>query len=180
MSAITHIGDEIRVNATIDSDQKAPSVTGLANGGWVVTWQSANQDGSGYGIYQQLFDKDGTPTFPSDLRINVTTAGDQTDPCVTALPDEGWLVTWTSFGQDVGWNGGIYQQRFDKNGVAQSASDILVNTTSTSYDQSQPSVTALDEGGWIVTWTSDGVPVFSRSASIPSATRWGRKPASTP
>lgn len=152
---ITSIGLETRVNVTTMSDQKAPSVTGLADGGWIVTWQSNNQDGSGYGIYQQRYDKTGTPVSTSDMRVNLTTSSDQADPSVTALPDGGWVVTWVSQNQDVGWNGGIYQQRYDKNGSALFATDKLVNTA-TLPDQSLPSVTALSDGGWVVTWVADG------------------------
>jgi hypothetical protein len=149
------VGTEIRVNATTAADQKAPCVTGLSDGGWVITWQSLNQDGSGYGIYQQRYDKTGAPSSTVDTLVNTTTANDQADPSVTALPDGGWLVTWTSQNQDVGWNGGIYQQRFNKNGVAQFPADKLVNTN-INLDQSQPSVTALKDGGWVITWVTEG------------------------
>ncbi len=149
------VGTEILVNATTAADQKAPCVTGLSDGGWVVTWQSLNQDGSGYGIYQQRYDKNGTPSSTVDTLVNSTKASDQADPSVTALPDGGWIVTWTSQNQDVGWNGGIYQQRFDKNGVAQFPADKLVNTN-VLLDQSQSAVTALKDGGWVVTWVTEG------------------------
>ncbi|MCG7392258.1 cadherin domain-containing protein [Microvirga sp. ACRRW] len=152
---ITSIGPETRVNVTTASDQRAPSVTGLADGGWIVTWQSDNQDGSGFGIYQQRYDKTGAPVSASDIRVNLTTNNHQADPSVTALPDGGWIVTWVSQGQDVSWNGGIYQQRYDKNGVALFATDKLVNGSVT-FDQSQPSVTTLSDGGWVVTWVSEG------------------------
>ncbi|WP_243372899.1 cadherin domain-containing protein [Microvirga solisilvae] len=152
---ITSIGPETKVNITTVSDQKAPSITGLADGGWIVTWQSNNQDGGGYGIYQQRFDKTGAAISTSDLRVNLTTASDQADPSVTALPDGGWVVTWVSQNQDIGWNGGIYQQRYNKDGIAQYTADKLVNTN-VALDQSLPSVTALKDGGWVVTWVTDG------------------------
>ncbi|WP_134494265.1 cadherin domain-containing protein [Microvirga pakistanensis] len=152
---IASIGPENWVNITTASDQKVPSVTGLSDGGWIVTWQSNDQDGSGCGIYQQRYDRTGAPASLTDIRVNRTTSSDQGDPSVTALPDGGWVVTWVSEGQDVGWNGGIYQQRYDANGNALFAADRLVNTAVTP-DQSQPSVTALADGGWVVTWMSEG------------------------
>lgn len=152
---ITSIGPETRVNVTTASDQKAPSITGLADGGWIVTWQSNNQDGGGYGIYQQRYDKTGTALWASDVRVNLTVSSDQADPSVTALADGGWLVTWASQNQDVGWNGGIYQQRYDKNGNPLFSTDKLVNGSVT-FDQSLPCVTTLSDGGWVVTWVSEG------------------------
>ncbi|MET0530564.1 MAG: hypothetical protein ABW003_19900 [Microvirga sp.] len=87
------VGSEIRVNVVTASDQKMPCVTGLSDGGWVVTWQSLNQDGSGYGIYQQRYDKTGATSSTVDTLVNLTKASDQADPSVTALADGGSLVT---------------------------------------------------------------------------------------
>ena len=34
-------------------------MTALADGGWLVTWTSYGQDGSGFGIYQQRYNSEG-------------------------------------------------------------------------------------------------------------------------
>ena len=52
-------GPEFRVNAYTLRDQSTPAVTGLPDGGFVVTWQSADQDGSYDGIYAQRYDAEG-------------------------------------------------------------------------------------------------------------------------
>ncbi|MGO4573410.1 cadherin domain-containing protein, partial [Microvirga sp. 2TAF3] len=148
-SPIVKIGDETRVNITAAGDQSAPSIKALADGGWVVVWQSANQDGSGWGVYQQRYDRDGKALGTVDELVNVTTANDQSDPSITALTDGGWVVTWTS---GPFWDGEIYQRRYDKNGNPASG-ETRVNTT-TASDQSGSSVTALSDGGWVVTWQS--------------------------
>ena len=46
---------EFRVNQTSAYDQQYPSVAMDAEGSFVVTWQSWNQDGSGWGIFGQRF-----------------------------------------------------------------------------------------------------------------------------
>lgn len=53
------VDGETLVNTTTLSDQLLPAVTGLANGGHVVTWMSHGQDGGGFGIYAQQFDAQG-------------------------------------------------------------------------------------------------------------------------
>ncbi|RDI60137.1 hypothetical protein [Microvirga subterranea] len=151
---IPKFGSETRVNVTTADDQVSQSVTALADGGWVVTWASDGQDGNRSGVYQQRFDHNGTAASSADQLVNVTTADDQFEPSVVALADGGWVVTWTSWAQD-GIAGGIYQQRFDRNGTATSVADRLVNVT-TAGDQIESSVTALADGGWVVTWASDG------------------------
>jgi hypothetical protein len=87
-----------------------------------------------------------------EKRVNSTAAGSQTDPEVTALGNGGWVVTWTSYGQD-GSSGGIYQQRYNANGT-RSGVETLVPTTTTN-SQFQPHVASLTDGGWVVSWSSN-------------------------
>jgi Ca2+-binding RTX toxin-like protein len=144
------VGTETRVNTTTANHQQDPMVTALGDGGWVVTWMSLNQDGSGYGVYQQRFNAAGA-TVGTETGVNTTTTDQQRDPTVTALGDGGWVVTWMSRGQDgSGW--GVYQQRYNAAGVTVGAEN-RVNTT-TNSDQLYPTVTALADGGWVVTWNS--------------------------
>ncbi|UVC10701.1 hypothetical protein IHQ71_09025 [Rhizobium sp. TH2] len=145
-------GTETLVNSYTTSNQAFSSVTALADGGWLVTWSSQGQDGSGAGIYQQRYDAEGVASG-TETRVNSYTTGMQSESFVTALADGGWLVTWQSNGQEGGAYS-IYQQRYDAGGVA-SGTETLVNSYTTS-DQSTPSVTALADGGWVVTWWSYG------------------------
>ena len=144
------------VNAITPNDQDIASVTALADGGWVIVWTSKDQDGSGFGVYQQRYDRTGAAAAPSDRLVNVVTADDQFDPKTVALPDGGWVIVWTSTGQD-GDSYGVFQQVFDRNGNPASATDTLVNST-TAKVQFELSAAALLDGGWVVSWTSAGVP----------------------
>jgi Ca2+-binding RTX toxin-like protein len=146
---------EQRVNTTVIGSQQSQSVTALADGGWVVTWQSFGQDGSGYGIYQQRYSADGLISG-SEQRVNSYTSGDQTLPSVSALADGGWLVTWSSNDQD-GSGSGIYQQRYSPDGSLKDSatSERRVNGF-TAGSQEASSVRVLEDGGWVVTWASDG------------------------
>jgi hypothetical protein len=126
-----------------------PSITGLPDGGFAVTWYSDFP--AGHYIYGQRFDASSSAL--GQFRVNTTTLGAQSDPSIAALPDGGFVVTWTSTGQD-GNGYGIYGQRFDASS-SPLGSEFLINTT-TSSDQSDPSVTALPDGGFVVTWTSIG------------------------
>jgi hypothetical protein len=51
----TRLGTEFRVNSFTVSNQTGASAAALANGNFVITWESNGQDGSSYGIYAQLF-----------------------------------------------------------------------------------------------------------------------------
>ncbi len=146
----TASGSEFRVNTYTSSTQQDPSVAGLDGGGFVVTWYSQNQDGSGYGVYAQRYAADGTASG-SEFRVNTYTSSSQYQPSVAALDGGGFVVTWSSSGQD-GSDYGIYGQRYAADGTAL-GSEFRVNTY-TSSDQEYPSVAALDGGGFIVTWSS--------------------------
>jgi|CXWL01.1.fsa_nt_gi hypothetical protein len=143
-------GDEFRVNTYKPNNQSYPSITALNDGGFVVSWRSGSQDGSGTGIYAQRYNASGVAQG-SEFRVNTHTTNDQTSPSITVLNDGGFVVSWQSNGQDgSGW--GIYAQRYDASGVAQ-GSEFRVNTT-TAGAQQNPSITALNDGGFVVSWAS--------------------------
>jgi hypothetical protein len=144
------LSGETRVNSTTLGEQYASTVAALPDGGYVVTWDSNGQDGSGGGVYSQRFDANGAP-IGVETQVNSTTGGEQVYPTVAALADGGYVVTWTSNGQDgSGW--GVYSQRFDADGVPVGG-ETQVNSTTLS-DQFVPAVAALAHGGYVVTWQS--------------------------
>jgi hypothetical protein len=143
-------GAEFKINTHTSNNQQSPSVTSLADGGFVVTWMSYDQDGSEWGIYGQRYAADGAASG-AEFKINTHTSSIQQSPSVTSLADGGFVVTWMSYDQDgSGW--GIYGQRYAADGAA-SGSEFLINTH-TSSDQELPSVTSLADGGFVVTWMS--------------------------
>jgi serralysin len=145
-------GTEFKINTTTASDQQNPSVTELSDGGFVVTWESYYQDGSGWGVYGQRYNAGGTANG-NEFKINTTTTFSQLNPSVTELSDGGFVVTWQSSGQDgPGW--GVYGQRYNDDGTT-NGNEFQINTT-TASDQLNPSVTELSDGGFVVTWQSSG------------------------
>jgi predicted Ser/Thr protein kinase len=138
---------EFRVNTYTTNDQSDPSVAGLSDGKFVVTWHSDGQDGSDYGIYGQMYNADGSK-YSSEFRVNTYTTNDQSDPSVAGLSDGKFVVTWESWFQD----GDIYAQIFSSNG-SKCNSEFQVNTY-TSNNQENPSIAGLSDGKFVVTWAS--------------------------
>lgn len=145
-------GIEFRVNTDTGSSQSASSVATLTNGSYVVTWSSWPQDGDGNGIYAQRYGANGIAQG-NEFRVNTYTTDDQSNPSITALTNGGFVVTWTSFGQD-GSEEGIYGQRYDAHGVAQGA-EFRANINDIEADQLWGPVIALTDGGFVVTWITD-------------------------
>lgn len=80
------LDSDIQVNTTTANDQIYCSVTALADGGFVVTWNS--QDGDGWGIYGRRYSATGG-AVGAEFLVNKTTANDQLYATVTALADGG-------------------------------------------------------------------------------------------
>jgi len=143
----TKVGPEFRVNTQIASDQSDPTVTGLANGGFVVTWRDLSGtlgDSSGSSIKAQVFDASGNKVG-SEFLVNTQVEGDEGAPSITGLTNGGFVVTW------YGPFGGKAQV-FDASG-AKVGSELFVNTLQLVNESDRPpTVTALTNGGFVVTW----------------------------
>jgi Ca2+-binding RTX toxin-like protein len=136
------IGPERQVNTIAVNSDLAPSVTMLADNGWVVTWHS------GQYLRQQRYTETGTP-FGAEMVGGII---DLFGTCSTmALPDGGWVVTWD--GRSDGWLKGIHQQRYAQNGTP--IGDVTRVNTTTAGHQSNATATAFADGSWIVTWQSE-------------------------
>jgi hypothetical protein len=143
-------GNEFRVNSWNLDDQTSPSVAMASDGSFVVTWQSHNQDGNGWGVYAQRFAANGNP-LGGEFLVNTYTNNDQIAPSVAVAPDGSFVITWQSSGQDgSGW--GVYAQRYDSNGNRLSG-EFRVNTY-TQDDQKAPSVAMAADGSFVITWQS--------------------------
>ena len=147
---ITEIFDERQVNTYTDSDQLAPRMVTLADGTYIVVWQSAGQDGSGEGVFAQRFTATGERIGP-EFQVNSQPLLSQTEPTVAALTDGGWVITWTDQNSTDGSSWGIFAQQYDANGNPVGG-EFQVNTTTASTQQ-QPAVTGLTGGGYVISWT---------------------------
>lgn len=139
-----------RVNATQAGDQEQPQVSILADGGAVFVWQ-----GGKFGfqkIFARFIGPSGT-TFPTgEILVNTYTNEYQIDPSVATLTDGSVVVVWSSYGQD-GSLQGIYGQRLSSAGV-KLGNEFQVNQFVLN-NQRTPSVAALTNGGFVVTWVSE-------------------------
>ena len=93
------VGSEFRVNTFTSNDQSNPSVSGTPGGGFTVAWTSINQDGSGRGVYAQRHNAAGAKVG-GEFRANEVTANHQQFPTVAPWSTNGFVIIWSSFGQD--------------------------------------------------------------------------------
>jgi Ca2+-binding RTX toxin-like protein len=105
-------GAQFKVNTNTASFQWRPDVTTLADGGFVVTWDSIGSPGddTSYGISGQRYDANGN-RVGGEFTINTFVPGIQTTSSVTADDDGGFTVIWESA------DGTIRSRSFDAAGI---------------------------------------------------------------
>ena len=149
------VGDEFGVNSQTFSNQISPSIAALTNGGLVIAWASADgvEDASSSGIKARLFDDNGN-TVGGEFLVNREKNSSQVEPSITALSGGGFVITWVSYdGVDDKSLKGIKAQIFKANGDTL-GDEFLVNSETFGF-QEGPSITALSNGGFVITWQSD-------------------------
>ena len=144
------ISAEERVNAYTQNRQSAPQTVALADGGYLTVWSGSGQADEGYGVYLQRFDAAGQ-RVGEEILVNTTTTFSQRNPEVTVLASGGYVVTWDSTVPGGGPGDpsalGVFVQAFDAAGAR-----IGAQTQVSGVGHSQR-VTALADGGYVVTWT---------------------------
>jgi hypothetical protein len=105
-------GAEFRVNTFTTNGQSGPVVALDADGDFLITWSSYQQDGSLSGIYAQQYSAAGA-TIGAEFKVNSFTTNSQTRPAVTADHKGDYVIAWDSNTQEGGSGGiGVYAQRY--------------------------------------------------------------------
>jgi hypothetical protein len=157
------LGGELEVNSFTTGSQQLPSVTCGGPEGFVVVWESRNQDGDDYGVVGRMFDGAGAPSG-GEFAVNTATADRQNAAATCSDADGNFVVVWQSYDQD-GDGYGIFGQRFDAAG-GRRGSEFQVNSF-TEYSQEEPDVACAADGGFVVVWQGgaqdgDGYGIFGQ------------------
>ena len=148
------IGGEFLINSTTLNSQDSAVVTGLASGGFIVSWMDASLQGgdaSVSSIKAQMFNAAGQ-SVGGEMLVNQSVANAQRTPSVAALASGGFVITWS----DASLEGGdaslssVKAQIFDGNGN-RLGGEFLVNSI-TANGQDTPVVASLQNGGFVISW----------------------------
>ena len=144
-------GSEFKVNTYTTSNQGNPAIGMAADGDFVISWQSNNQDGSQNGVYAQRYDSVGVMQG-SEFQVNTYTTQQQLNPAIGMDSDGDFVISWQSNYNQDGSDRGIFAQRYDSLGVMQ-GSEFQVNTYTT-FDQENPSIGMDADGDFVISWQS--------------------------
>jgi hypothetical protein len=109
------------------------------------------EDGSGFGIFAQRYNADGTVIDGSKVQVNTTTLDDQSSPAIATDGAGNTLIVWQS--KDDELSNGIFGKWFYANGST--GNEFQLNSTE-SGDQTKPDVAMDALGRAVVTWQSLG------------------------
>lgn len=149
-SAGTKQGGEFRVNTYTTGTQDRAQVAMDSAGNFVVTWESQGNDGDSYGIFAKRYNAAGV-VQGSDFKVNTYTTSFQSQPAIAMDSTGDFVITWSSFQQDGGYDG-IYAQRYSPAAVAQ-GTEFRVNTYTTE-SQNTPSIAMDGSGNYVIAWVS--------------------------
>ncbi|HEX5500881.1 MAG TPA: hypothetical protein VFX03_16710, partial [Thermomicrobiales bacterium] len=159
---IATIGEDFAVNTTATSRDwtlpvlgpgPTPSLIALTDGRFVAAWPSIDSDTpfASSTVRGRIFNADGSPAG-DDFVLNSTTGGKQIDPSLAALANGRFVATWESDETSDGSGTCIRGRVFNADGTP-AGDDFILNSTVIG-NQSDPSVAALADGRFVVTWES--------------------------
>lgn len=153
----TPLGGDFQVNGYTVGFQSAPDIAVHSDSTFVLVWESngsPGDDSSSDSIQSRLFAANGSPLGPQ-MQVNSYTTDGQTVPDVSIAADGSFVVVWNSFGSaGADTDGSIQGQRVGADGTPQGG-EFQVNTYTTNL-QDRPDVAHTPDGGFVVTWTSNG------------------------
>ncbi len=163
------LGAPAVVNTYTADAQDGPSVVVGPDDRFLVTWDSLFQDGSGWGIYAQLFDRNGHP-IRDELQINQRVAHNQDNSSAAAFQDGRFIVTWQSQSEDASHTD-ILARVLTVDG--RPAGDAFTLNETLAGDQKNPAVAVLYGDQYIAVWAGldqdgDGYGIVGRTCSLAS------------
>jgi len=155
-----------KVNESTAGVQEVPSVAAFKDGTFIVTWESTMELGvNGRGIYGRRFGPAGD-ALGSEFLVNTTTEQDQRYPDIATRGDKGYIVTWTSSGQEnCGALAGqsVMGQSLQPSGAKAGAGEFLANAWCNNSQKKSVGggFSGASSGSFVLAWESYDQPVGS-------------------
>jgi hypothetical protein len=155
--------------ASLATAAPLPHVTTLANGNFVIAWDSYVNAPFGFAssdIFFQLYDSSGH-ALGGPVQANLDGGSGRYDAAVTALSDGGFVLAWQSQTGDYDGSG-VFGRRFGADGSAIDPREFEINQMRTG-DQASPDIVALAKGGFAVAWVDSQAGAASVEARVYTA-----------
>ena len=146
------VNDEVQTNSFATGEQTDSHVARLADGGYVITWTSNNQDATGdgrNGVFAQRFDASGAPVG-GEFQVNTTTVSDQFNAQAVGLSTGGFVIAWEDQSRLTGDDNDeeVVLQVYDANG--QKLGGEVVRDSAGVRDPDAPALATFDNGDFVL------------------------------
>ncbi len=138
--------------ASLSTAAPLPEIAQLADGSFVVAWDSYANEPYGFtisDIFFQRFDAAGN-ALGAITQANLDSGGGRYAAKLAALSEGGFLLAWQAQGGDFDGNG-VFGRRFGADGNALDAREFGINE-GRAGDQAAPALAALAHGGFAAAW----------------------------
>lgn len=179
-------GTQFLISESLSAAENPPAVAiidaGTGAGDFISVWQSYGQDGDGFGIFAQFFDKDGKaiagqPAFqvnqPLSLLSSDPALGNQMSATVASDGAGHFVVAWQSENQSTGNYDVFYRQGSFVGGTLSLQDQVQVNTLFVSGNQLSPSAAMDAAGGFVIAWQSQdalhpelGYDIYAKQGTV--------------
>jgi hypothetical protein len=144
-------GDGFQVNSTTAGNQTSPNIARLADGRFIILFQSTDTPANGIDMRARIFERDGTASG-NDFRVSTTTAGDQTSPAVFANSNGTLSLLWQTPDLALPGNTQLIERTFD---LAGNPVDVERQVSTSGADGSY-SFTQRPNGTIFITYENNG------------------------
>jgi Ca2+-binding RTX toxin-like protein len=165
----TKSGTEVHVNTTTPNAQQSPVITAFDNGGFVVAWEDwsgaqvpedSNSVFESINVRAQLFTSLGAKAG-TEFVVNTEHNADQDSPTITTLTNGNWVAAWSDDSWVTESSSVTRVQAFSGASATHVNSEFIVSPDPQSdpanaNDSFDPSIAALSNGNYVVTWTDFG------------------------
>lgn len=171
---------EIKVNLSNTGNQNRPDVATFSDGKFIVVWSTTDHHQYKCTICAQRYDQFGNK-IKSEWMVGdaskAITDLHRTRVRIAILTDGRFAIVWNQYA-DSNYNSyvvkaHIYKTQGDDSDVSEEGAQITVNTHAAIWGS--PDIAPLDNGGFVITWTSQGqdgdslgvyMKIFNSSGSV--------------
>jgi hypothetical protein len=151
-STLSGSGDAFAVNTPTTNDQQNARVALLNNGGAAFVWQGGPDNVQH--IYARFLNASNEWLTTTNVCVSTFPNNTQDSPAIATLANGNVIIVWDSFDQAGPFTmDDVYGQMLSTNGMP-IGTNFLVNVF-INYNQRNPAVAALTNGGFVVAWVSE-------------------------
>ncbi|KAJ5072564.1 hypothetical protein M0811_01579 [Anaeramoeba ignava] len=162
------IGEEFKISNDTSSIEQSPELANLANGGYLVIWESWNvglnnvikcqiffnngtKNGDEFVVHQSADIYSESPTVCGLLNEGFVVGDLQESPAIADLSNGGFVVVWMNYNSSISLYN-ILGQIFTENGTP--VWDVFQANDNDGNNKRGPSVSSLPNGCFVVVWES--------------------------